>query len=578
MDGCAMRKILLAFALCLAASAASAQCNGVFPNQTVCGNVSGSPAPPTNLPLSSFALGPGGSNGEVQYNNGSGGFGGALYTYEGVDGNALNVMVSSHTIDITDCTTTISAGTGSTGQFTLILPSVSGFPSTCSILIKNTDTTNGKILSGFPADLPPMLWPSQSVGVKIVNGAWQSFYNPGRFRITSTRNFFVNPTGSDSNDGLTTATPFATIYGACNILAYALDFNGNSAALNLASASFTMTNPCQAFSTLEGAVTFDIVPPASGMATITIPSGGTGFYAKDRGIIQVGTATNCNLTIEQVGGGIAFNSAQFSDIDIGCVTWEPANVGADFVLLESNGHAGFDVGATFTMTVPSGNWVANWLVNASEGSIFYFNNATVDFTVAGSWNTAGLVASSGSIIELNSSYWTGTITGSSGLIYSVDGYGSQIMSNGADPNDFVPGLTPGKQTTGGIVVNPPAPMGNTVNMSFTVNTASPTTPITYSGCGFTPSALDVSGIIGTGVSAGVEVHGSVDSAFNGSAISLLGGGNYYPDPTHGFLIGPDNTDLIEGTVTAYGLNTFSMTWSKIGSPTGTATFFVTCHR
>jgi hypothetical protein len=69
-----MKKLLLAFALM--PSVAWAQCNGIFPNNTACGNVSGSAAPPAAIPLSSFpAATPGGTNGQIEYNN-SGVFGG----------------------------------------------------------------------------------------------------------------------------------------------------------------------------------------------------------------------------------------------------------------------------------------------------------------------------------------------------------------------------------------------------------------------------------------------------------------------------------------------------------------------
>ncbi len=49
-----MNKLLLALILLLAPAAAQAQCNGVFPNNTACGNVSGSSNTPRAIPLSSF--------------------------------------------------------------------------------------------------------------------------------------------------------------------------------------------------------------------------------------------------------------------------------------------------------------------------------------------------------------------------------------------------------------------------------------------------------------------------------------------------------------------------------------------
>ena len=109
---------------------------------------------------------------------------GATFLGYGVDANLPWPVTSNTTIAAKYCGGTVLAGTGSTGQFTLTLPAVTGFPSNCSVLIKNGDTTNGKILSGFPSDLNSILYPQQSLGVKIVNGAWQTFYNPGRWNLS----------------------------------------------------------------------------------------------------------------------------------------------------------------------------------------------------------------------------------------------------------------------------------------------------------------------------------------------------------------------------------------------------------
>lgn len=70
-----MKRFLLTLALLLAPVAASAQCNGVFPNNTLCGNVSGSsnlPRPVANNVLTGV---PGGINPQIQFNN-NGVFGG----------------------------------------------------------------------------------------------------------------------------------------------------------------------------------------------------------------------------------------------------------------------------------------------------------------------------------------------------------------------------------------------------------------------------------------------------------------------------------------------------------------------
>lgn len=77
-----MKKLLLALALLLLPSAALAQCNGVFPNNTACGNISGVNNTPRAIPLTSFpANSPGGTTDQIQYNAGSGLFGG--FTFAG---------------------------------------------------------------------------------------------------------------------------------------------------------------------------------------------------------------------------------------------------------------------------------------------------------------------------------------------------------------------------------------------------------------------------------------------------------------------------------------------------------------
>lgn len=76
-----MKKLLVALALLFAPSAAWAQCNGVFPNNTICGNVSGAGALPKPVPNSALTGVPGGTSGQTQYNNGGTTFGG--YTPSG---------------------------------------------------------------------------------------------------------------------------------------------------------------------------------------------------------------------------------------------------------------------------------------------------------------------------------------------------------------------------------------------------------------------------------------------------------------------------------------------------------------
>lgn len=145
----------------------------------------------------------------------------------GVDQNILNTQTGNYTVQTTDCGATIQAGTGSSGFFTVTLPGVGGFASTCTVGVINGDTGRGKTLSGFPAPLGGILYPGQYTRVKIVNGAWKVDAYPGRWRLSALTTFFVRPDGSDSNDGLanSAAGAFLTPNAAAAVTSSAIDIN-----------------------------------------------------------------------------------------------------------------------------------------------------------------------------------------------------------------------------------------------------------------------------------------------------------------------------------------------------------------
>jgi len=70
-----MKKLLFILIFICMPTIASAQCNGVFQPGTACGNISGTPKPPSQVPIGSI-ISPAGVNGDIQYNN-NGVFGGA---------------------------------------------------------------------------------------------------------------------------------------------------------------------------------------------------------------------------------------------------------------------------------------------------------------------------------------------------------------------------------------------------------------------------------------------------------------------------------------------------------------------
>jgi hypothetical protein len=130
--------------------------------------------------------------------------------------NQLNTQTSNYTIESSDCGYTIQAGTGATGFFTVTIPSVTGFPATCSVEIVNGDSTRGKGISGITIHTQ-VLWPLQAMQVSIVNGAWTLTKDPGRWEVPGgTTNLYTDFTnGTDTlgaTDGLASgSSAFKTV-------------------------------------------------------------------------------------------------------------------------------------------------------------------------------------------------------------------------------------------------------------------------------------------------------------------------------------------------------------------------------
>jgi len=121
---------------------AHAQCNGVFASGTVCGKAVGSSGIPGPLPLASFALSPGGSNGQVQYNN-AGGLGGYTNTQLTALINAVTATLPGAIPAFPNNTTTFFRGDG-----TYAVPTTPPIPPGSSNLIINGSAQIDQIYEG----------------------------------------------------------------------------------------------------------------------------------------------------------------------------------------------------------------------------------------------------------------------------------------------------------------------------------------------------------------------------------------------------------------------------------------------
>lgn len=129
----------------------------------------------------------------------------------GVACNAYNNQTTTYSVATSDCGKTIYL---SGGFFTVTVPSVSGFATTCVVTIINGDTTRGKAIASDPGcTTEGILWPSQSCTIEIQSTAWKVTSAAGRWRLAGTTpgantyTWYVDGTnGNEGNDGLAAST------------------------------------------------------------------------------------------------------------------------------------------------------------------------------------------------------------------------------------------------------------------------------------------------------------------------------------------------------------------------------------
>lgn len=119
-----MKRLALALVLLIASlSGVSAQCNGVFPNNTVCGNISGSSNLPRAMSPSAFLGAAGGSNGQIQYNN-AGALGGLTDTQVTARINAFTSVLSGAVPASGGGTTTWLRADGTFTSISAVVPTI----------------------------------------------------------------------------------------------------------------------------------------------------------------------------------------------------------------------------------------------------------------------------------------------------------------------------------------------------------------------------------------------------------------------------------------------------------------------
>lgn len=169
-----MKRFLLVGLLALLPTSASAQCNGVFPNNTVCGNVTGAGAVPRATNPSAFLGAAGGTNGEIQYNSG-GALAGATGGDVAMSGDATLIQPNAVTNG------KINPGAANTMKGSLNGTTTSDIALiSCSVAYRFTQWVSG---TGWQCGISPIL-PSRATAATLDLSAFsaittQGYANPG---------------------------------------------------------------------------------------------------------------------------------------------------------------------------------------------------------------------------------------------------------------------------------------------------------------------------------------------------------------------------------------------------------------
>jgi hypothetical protein len=319
------------------------------------------------------------------------------------------------------------ANTNTSGTVTLNISAqgnVNGFRSDGTALLPGDYVGGGRTLWAYKSTGPalyllnPMTWVSQ----------------PSPTKISTNLTLYVSTTGSDSNNGLTSGTAFATLQHAWNVLSGNYNLNGYTGTIQLANGTYTAgLSASQMPVGVQGGQVSIVGNAGTPSSVIINVTGITSFVF----IGAINIFLN-GMTIEETTSGSGISATNGAYVSFENIVFGQAPSGSQ--LFASSGGSIVAVGP-YTI---SGSAASHYSA-VSSGSI----TAAVAITVTGTpafTNFAAVSENANLTLYVGSTLvsFSGSATGSR---YSVSGNGA-IYSNGGSAS-LLPGSTGGSTGSGG---------------------------------------------------------------------------------------------------------------------------------
>ncbi|BCF88661.1 hypothetical protein [Paraburkholderia largidicola] len=258
-----------------------------------------------------------------------------------------------------------------------------------------------------------------------------------RIRLAANLTLYVSATGSDSNNGLTSGSPFATLGKAYSVLQQNYDLNGFTATIQMANGAYSVG--LAAVGPIIGALGAPSVviqgnTAAPANVTFTVGASTNIFVASKGAQYQVQGVTLAGGS----GAQAVVTTDNFSEIDVGAgVVFGAFSGGAH---LFSNGGV-IRLTASYSIT---GGAAVHALASNGGATIGFATGITVTITGTPAFSTSFVNAGFLGLVTASSVVFSGSATG---VRYSATTNG--VVNSGSGGANFFPGSTAGATATGG---------------------------------------------------------------------------------------------------------------------------------